>query len=687
MSFKSKTSNLFFLCALWISLSVLLLAGCTPDAPTENAPSTSNPPEETQAVPPTEAAEPTEEAVVVEVIRYPEGLIQEPVSAFAIETSDFLSAAARPPHDYYQAAIQLLGMDSEMLVPVLDNSRPLEVNARANFYYNANLGGEMRTVPARLRHISKSAAWWTGVNTNIPDEELLTAVQRFEDLVVPTNRLIFGKEWSPGIDNDPLIHFLILEEESWGGFFGYFSRENEYPTAIEPFSNQREMLVLNAAAFALDSDTFPGKLAHEYQHLIQWNQDRNEDLWLNEAFSELAYYLSGSPTIRSAFGPTNAEYFALNPETQLTARPERKYGEDDMSTYIHYGAERTFIVYLFEQFGPQFIQDLSKNELPGVLSIQDELSKLPEAPSFDDVFANFLLANLLNQKGLAGGIWGYKEYRPFIPEREVINSYSAAPIEHKLPPYGARYYELHSDQNVDVSFTGSTMARLTPVDPASGQYAWYSNRGDSSAFTLTRAFDLSGLSSATLNYKIWFELEEFYDFAYLEVSTDNGESWTVLETAHGTDNDPNDQSYGFAYTGAVIDWQNESIDLSAYAGQEILVRFEVITDFHTNRDGVQLDDIEIPELGFFDGAEDDNGGWVAEGFIRSSNFVPTNWIVWLIELSRPTRITRIELNELSQAQFTIEGFGTSFPGAAIVIAPAAPVTTMELPYELILQHP
>ena len=225
------------------------------------------------------------------------------------------------------------------------------------------------------------------------------------------------------------------------------------------------------------------------------------------------------------------------------------------------------MIYLFEQFGPKFIQDLASNPEPGVFSIQQELDKLPEAPLFDDVFANFLLANLLNYRGLNGGIWGYEDYTPFIPEREVISSFSDDVLETKLPPYGAEYYEIRSDETVEVSFTGSTMARLTPIDPASGQYAWYSNRGDATAFRLTRGFDLSGLGSATLNYKIWYELEELYDFAYLEVSIDNGESWTILETANSTTNDPHDLSYGFAYTGAVLEWKDESIDLSAYAGQ------------------------------------------------------------------------------------------------------------------------
>jgi hypothetical protein len=636
---------------------------------------------------PTAAPEPTRTATAEPI---PVGLIRIPVPESAGQTAQDLLTAERPPHDYYRAAVQLLNVPLADLTPI--PAGEMAVNDRANFYYNSNLAGEFRIVPARLRLLSDNAAWWTGVDSTVSDAEILGGAENFEATVFPTNRLVFGRESSPGIDGDPHIHFLILQEESWGGFFGYFSRDNQFPTAIEPFSNQREMLVLNANAFPLDSESFVGKLAHEYQHLIQWNQDPNEELWLNEALSELAYFLTGAPVIGSALGPTNAELFAQYPDSQLTARPERRFGSEDLSVFVHYGAERAFLVYLLEQFGPEFIQGLAQNPAPGVISIQEELDKLERAPAFDDVYADWLLANLLIQPDLADGQWGYREFTPIRPLREIISSFGGEPVAGQLEPYAARYFEIQSEETVNVSFTGSTLARLTPVDPAGGAYAWYSNRGDSSAFTLTRAFDLSGLETATLNYKVWYELEELYDFAYVEVSTDGGNSWTILETAHGTAEDPHNRNYGFGYTGALIDWESESLDLSAYAGGEILIRFEVITDFSTNRDGFQLDDIEIPELGFFDGAEDDlaqhdSGGWEAVGFVRSTNVVPVNWIVWLIELTLPTRVTRIEVDDLAQAEILIEGFGSDFPFAAVVISPAAPVTTMHIDYELVFEHP
>jgi immune inhibitor A len=679
----SKFTNLNFILALLL----LLLSSCSrepspaPIVPTSTEISTATEtslPEPTTA--PSPSPQPTREPI-------PMDLVHIPVPASAYETAAALFAAEHPSVDYYRIARELLGASPEELTPETPADLDWQVNDRTNFNVKIRPGGhEYKALPARLRHLSENVAWWTGVKAAVSDEDIITAAQLFEDEQLKINRLIFGKEWSPGIDNDPRIHILLVNEPLWGGYFGYFSTANEYPKVIDPYSNQREMIVVNVASIRLDSDSFNGKLGHEYQHLIHWNQDANQDLWLNEAMSELAYFLSGAPPASSALGLTNAELFALNPDIQLTSRPERKYGDEDKADFAHYGAEKLFAVYLLEQFSPQFIKDLVENPDPGVISIQQELNKLPEKPRFEEVFASWLLANLLNQPNLLEGQYGYQDIRPVLPERELIRSFEGEVIADQLPPYGAHYYELRSDEDVNATFKGSTVARLTPADPFSGEYAWYSNRGDESEFSLTRTFDLTKVDAATLNYKLWYELEEFYDYAYVDISTDGGESWMILETAHGTDQNPYDSAYGTGYTGTTLEWLSESLDLSPYVGQSIQLRFKAITDLSRNRDGLQLDDIEIPEIGYFDGAEDDSGGWEARGFIRSSNIVPVDWIVWLLKLGVPTQVERIEVGSTQSADFEISGFGKDFPFAAVVVSPTAPVTTMELDYELLFEH-
>jgi len=103
---------------------------------------------------------------------------------------------------------------------------------------------------------------------------------------------------------------------------------------------------------------------------------------------------------------------------------------------------------------------------------------------------------------------------------------------------------------------------------------------------------------------------------------------------------------------------------------------------------MMLDNIQIPEIDYFDGAEDDQGGWDAQGFVRSSNVVPADWIVWLVKVNTDAdlkdEVMRIQLDEMQSADFDIEGFGETFDFAALVISPAAPTTTMSLDYEFTL---
>lgn len=665
-------------------LFVILITACSTPTETETAESP------TAVIQETETATPLEPTSLPEKEPLPDGLVQLAVPETARETATRLREASHPERDDFRLAEELLGMQPDQFAAEVTDPDLYEMNYSEKFKTTVRPGSDdYREFTAQIRHVSENAVWWKASGAQMQDSEIVALADMFEEIVQPVNHLAFGKEPSPGIDEDYRVHFLLVNEDDWSGTFGYFTPINQFPISLQPYSNQKEMLVINTAGASLESIITAGRLSHEFQHLIHWNLDPNEDRWLNEALSELAYYFTGAPETTSALGPTNAELFAENPDMQLTSRPERKYGEDDKSTYIHYAGEKLFTIYLLDKFGPQFIKDLANNPNPGVFSVQEELDKLPEAPRFEDVFADWLVANLIDRPQIAEGQYGYSEYNPvpLILNRKKIGGQDNEPIQEQLPPYGAHYYEIRRDGSTRVTFNGSTLARLTPADPPNGEYAWYSNRGDQSEFTLTRTFDLSALDSATLNYKIWYELEEYFDFAYVEVSTDGGETWQILETAYGTDNDPRERSYGWGYTGTTLEWLSESLDLSQYAGQEVQVRFHVITDFTTNRDGIQLDDIAIPELDFFDSAEDDSGGWEAQGFIRSTNLVPVEWIVWLVKASNPMQVERITLNSEQMAEFDIEGFGEQFNVAAVVVSPTAPTTTMELDYELVFQHP
>ncbi|MCB0240386.1 MAG: hypothetical protein KDH08_17465, partial [Anaerolineae bacterium] len=115
---------------------------------------------------------------------------------------------------------------------------------------------------------------------------------KFAEATYPTDRNFFGSEWSPGVDNDPRLH--ILHSEQLGdSIAGYFSGADEVSNKAQPFSNEREMFYINIDNTKPDTDFYNGVLAHEFQHMIHWYQDKNETSWVNEGMSELASELNG----------------------------------------------------------------------------------------------------------------------------------------------------------------------------------------------------------------------------------------------------------------------------------------------------------------------------------------------------------------------------------------------------------
>ena len=87
------------------------------------------------------------------------------------------------------------------------------------------------------------------------------------------------------------------------------------------------------------------------------------------------------------------------------------------------------------------------------------------------------------------------------------------------------------------------MTGLLPTDANSGKYTFWSNRGDESDMTLTREFDFTSVSAPiSLSFSMWYDLETDYDYVFLEASTDGGETWQILTTPSGTDEDPTGNS-------------------------------------------------------------------------------------------------------------------------------------------------
>lgn len=103
------------------------------------------------------------------------------------------------------------------------------------------------------------------------------------------------------------------------------------------------------------------------------------------------------------------------------------------------------------------------------------------------------------------------------------------------------------------------------------------------------------MSAPRLRYWTWYDIEEWYDWAYVAVSADGGESWQWLQTEDMTIKDPFGNSPGVGYTGWSVRWRSQEIDLAQYAGMRVLVRFGYITDDAVESIGFSISGAELTD--------------------------------------------------------------------------------------------
>jgi len=117
---------------------------------------------------------------------------------------------------------------------------------------------------------------------------------------------------------------------------------------------------------------------------------------------------------------------------------------------------------------------------------------------------------------------------------------------------------------------------------------------------LTQTIDLTDIDAAFAEYKARWDIETNYDYVQFMVSENGGSTWLPMAGNYTVTGSSNQDTGKPLYHGIQSNWVSERIDLGAFAGKEINVRFRLVSDFSITRDGFYFDDFRIMALQSFE---------------------------------------------------------------------------------------
>ena len=505
-----------------------------------------------------------------------------------------------------------------------------------------------------LRHVTPNAYWFVEDGARVNQSDLEQSAEVFEASTYPRITGAFGTEWKPGIDGDPHLYILNASLSLVGG---YYSPADEYPKVISPVSNEIEAVYINVRFLELGSDLYDQVLAHELQHAVHWNADPTEETWFNEGLSELAVTLAG-------FEEGSVRAFRRLGPVSLTVWPA-----GDVGGAAHYGAASLFMHYFTEHYGgTQDLRPLLSQPLDGIPGVDAYLRSEGYVEQFRDVFRDWGVANLLDEPS---GKYGYADLDLPFPVSRTLRTDDTLPSV--IPQYSTEYLNLNIPEPTVLTFEGDALAKLLPIDVGHG--CWWSNTGDVIDSTMTASADLRGLGTPELEYEVWYAIEEDWDYAYLEVSADQGRTWQILETLNSSTRNPIASAFGPGYTGSSDGWLRESVPLLQWAEQEIMLRFQYITDAAIHDHGLCVRDLRLTGSS----GEISDLQWQPDGFVWTNNLVRQHYNVQVIYEGKGSSGNRVLQMPLDRANFGTLKLEPDPDARRVVVAVQAMAPSTRLP--------
>lgn len=280
------------------------------------------------------------------------------------------------------------------------DSKPYEVGDSETFWTKNIVENKFERTKAVVKAVGKHCYIFLEEGKNISAAAIEKVRKNFDEIIYPTNTANFGSEWKPGIDGDERITLLMFDIKDGyngsGGYVGgYFYAIDSYlqeklPEHIK--SNEREMFYLDINPSDPASDRYNSTIAHEFQHMIHFNQDSSEYTWVNEACSQIAPYLCG-------FGhASQVSAFMRTPDNSLTAWAKDQLVANYGQVYLWNYYILTHCVNEKREVKNDFFRKLVASKKQGVAGYVEALGELKH--DFTNSFARFCITNFINDARL-----------------------------------------------------------------------------------------------------------------------------------------------------------------------------------------------------------------------------------------------------------------------------------------------
>jgi hypothetical protein len=279
------------------------------------------------------------------------------------------------------------------------------------------------------------------------------------------------------VDNNGKIIVLILNVKvNSNNVAGFFSPLNWFPRSEDPseidfYSNHADLIYIDTDHV---SDSGLATLAHEFQHLIQFNMDDSENVWLDEGLSMFAEKLTGHDNTISDY-INNFNGFGSNIDISLTY-----WQYEDLD---HYGASYLFLLYLSDRFGTNIVSQISNDVVKtGMDSIEDILKSYDSQLRLREIFQDWAISLAINDDQFdpyffynysntveIQTTWNITQEEQFIEQK--INHWGNDIINLSSPVDGEYWLTFRAEQSIwNNSFNRSYHVNLVQYDSSNNSW-------------------------------------------------------------------------------------------------------------------------------------------------------------------------------------------------------------------------